>query len=159
MPKAKLTDAFVKSAKTEANKLTEYADANEKGLALRVTPAGVKSWTFRYRNLAGHQKRISIGKLQDVSLAQARRQVVAHRASVSSGGDPALDMVTAREAAMEAHGKETVGDIGNWYFDECRAGRHKPNAKAPKRASTLRTERSISTNTFYQSLESASWLI
>ena len=62
MPKAKLTDAFVKSAKAETNKLTEYADTHEKGLSLRVTPAGIKSWTFRYRNLAGHQKRVSIGK-------------------------------------------------------------------------------------------------
>ncbi len=140
MPKAKLTDAFVKSAKAETNKLTEYADTHEKGLSLRVTPAGIKSWTFRYRNLAGHQKRVSIGKLQDVSLAEARRQVVAHRASVASGGDPALDLATAREAAKEAHGKETVGDVGEWYFDECRAGRHKPNAKAPKRETTLNNE-------------------
>ncbi|MGI9364226.1 MAG: tyrosine-type recombinase/integrase, partial [Rhizobiaceae bacterium] len=106
----------------------------------RVTPAGVKSWTFRYRNLAGHQKRVSLGKLSDVSLAEARKRVVSVRASVASGGDPALDMLSARDAAAEAHGKETVADIGNWYFDECRAGRHKPNAKAPKRASTLRTE-------------------
>lgn len=66
--------------------------------------------------------------------------MVAHRASVAAGGDPAQDKLNARHAALEAHGKETVAEIGNWYFDECGAGRHKPNAKAPKRASTLRTE-------------------
>ena len=90
MPKLKLTDAFVRSAHPLDGKLTEYADTNEKGLALRVTPSGVKSWTFRYRNLAGQQKRISLGKLQDVSLSAARSRVVAQRASVATGGDPAV---------------------------------------------------------------------
>lgn len=140
MPKQKLTDAFVKSASAIKNKLTEYSDEKERGLCLRVTPTGIKSWTFRYRTKEGKQQRLSIGKLDDISLADARKRIIAHRAMVADGGDPVLEITLQKEKAQEAIGCETVKDIGDWYFKECRVGRHKPNAKGPKRESTLRTE-------------------
>jgi hypothetical protein len=46
----------------------------------------------------------------------------------------------AVQTAREGRNKETVEDIGEWYFRECEAGRHKPNLKAPKRTTTLRVE-------------------
>ena len=137
----KITDAFVKSAKPIDGKLTEYADIGEKGLSLRVTPAGVKSWTYRYRNLAGKQKRISLGKYHDVSLAEARERVVKHRATVADGGDPSLDAMKIRESAKQEAEKGTIQQIGNWYFDQCEKGRHRPNVKNPKRQSTIDLER------------------
>ena len=140
MPKEKLTDAKVRSLNPAGGKLTEFGDTSERGLYLRVTPAGAKSWTFRYRNLAGKQKRLSLGKFPDVSLADARAAVVEQRAAVGKGRDPAQDRVAARDDAIASHGRESVADIGQWYFDECKAGRHKPNVKRPKRDSTLQIE-------------------
>ncbi len=141
MPKHKLTDAFVKSAKPVNGKLTEYADTKEPGLCLRVSPAGVKSWTYRYRLKSGQQKRITLGKVQDTPLAAARTLVVNQRAKVASGGDPANDAKLERLEAVEQRKRETVQDIGEWYFRECEAGRHRPNIKRPKRQSTIDNER------------------
>lgn len=141
MPSRKLTPAFVASAKPVDGKLTEYADTVEKGLSLRVTPSGEKSWTFRYRTEARQQKRFSIGKVRDVSLADARTAVIKHRGNVAGGGDPVEDAKAAKAQAIEQYEKETVSDIGEWYFRECEAGRHKPNLKRPKRLSTINQER------------------
>lgn len=146
MPKRKLTDAFVKTAKpikdkrTGKNKLTEYVDTKEPGLCLRVSPAGAKSWTYRYRLQSGQQRRVTLGKVLDISLAAARALVVARRASVASGGDPANEAKLARLAAVEQRDRETVKDVGEWYFRECRKGRHRPNLKNPKRTSTIDNE-------------------
>ncbi len=141
MPKRNLTAAFVKTAEPINGKLTEYADTKEPGLCLRVSPSGVKAWTYRYRTLSGQQRRITIGKALDVSLVEARDLIVKHRANVASGDDPANDAMKARQEATEQRNRETVKDIGDWYFKECEAGRHKPNIKNPKRQSTIDLER------------------
>ncbi|WP_026481064.1 site-specific integrase [Ahrensia sp. 13_GOM-1096m] len=139
MPRLKLTDAFVRNAKPIDGKVTEYADERENGLALRISPAGAKSWTFRYRTKAGQQKRMSLGRTNDVSLSDARSRVVKERAFVSAGGDPVAIAAKAKDAAIEEFKRETVQQVGEWYFQECKVGRHRQNAK-PKRVSTLRTE-------------------
>lgn len=141
MPSVKLTDALVRSAKPIGGKLTEYADTKEVGLALRVTPTGVTSWTFRYRTKAGQQKRLSIGRTRDVSLADARASAVAHRASVARGGDPVAEAQSEKAKAADELRRETVSEVGNWYFQECEAGRHRPNARRRKRQSTIDLER------------------
>jgi len=140
MPKRKLTDVFVKTAKSINGKLTEYADTKEPGLCLRVSPAGAKSWTYRYRLQSGQQRRVTLGKVLDMGIAAARALVVERRASVASGGDPANEAKLARLAAVEQRDRETVKDVGEWYFRECRKGRHRPNLKNPKRASTINNE-------------------
>ena len=141
MPTLKLTDAFVRNAIAKDGGLTEYADEKEKGLALRVSPAGAKSWTFRYRLVSGKQKRISLGKFPDVPLSEARGRVVQKRAEVAAGGDPAAEAKNARATARQALEKETFQEVGQWYFRECQAGRHRPNLKRPKRQSTIQLER------------------
>jgi integrase len=141
MPRVKLTDAFVRTAPSIDGKLTEYLDLKENGLALRVTPAGVRSWTYRYRNKAGQQRRISLGKVTDISLADARGAVIGHRSVVIKGGDPAAIAEQERQIAKDALKRETVAEVGNWYFRECEAGRHRPNLKRRKRQSTIDLER------------------
>jgi integrase len=140
MPKVALTDAFCRSAKPQAGKLTEFADTKERGLSLRVTPQGVKSRTFRYRTPANEQKRISLGRLDDVPLAAARAAVVAERAKLHSGQDPAAARRAAKQKAMQTGRLETVAEVGIRYFTEAAAGRHRPNARQ-KRQSTLKSER------------------
>lgn len=146
MPRKNLTDVFVKSAKclpTKNGKLvaTEYADTKEAGLSLRVTPNGIRSWTYRYRLNSGHQRRVSLGKADVLSVADARRRVKKFKVAVDDGHDPAARKALERKDAVEIRNKETIKDIGDWYFHECEMGRRKPNLKRPKKASTIELER------------------
>ena len=147
MAKYNLTDAFVKSAKPHVSDKTgnpistDYPDAKEPGLALRVSHVGGKSWTYRYTLKGSHERRrIALGKVLDVSLADARILVAEHRLSVAKGGDPVNDAKVAKLQAVELQHKETVKDVGEWYFEECKKGRHKVRAKRPKRESTVTHE-------------------
>lgn len=140
MPRVNLTDAFCRSAKAINGSLTEYSDMKERGLALRVTPGGVKSWTFRYRNQAGEQKRVSLGRLDDVPLVKARAVAAVERGGVHEGEDPSRKRKAVKTKALIASKLETVQEIGERYFIEAEAGRHRPNARK-KRASTLVGER------------------
>lgn len=139
MPRVNLTDAFCRSAKPLDDALTEYADMKERGLSLRVTPAGVKSWTFRYRTLAGQQKRVSLGRLDDLSLAKARAAAGAERVRIHEGGDLAAVRKAAKSKAIASAKLETVEEIGRRYMKEAEAGRHRPNARK-KRASSLASD-------------------
>lgn len=140
MPAANLTDAFVRSAKAKGGKVTEYPDKKERGLALRVMPSGEKSWTFRYRNMARQQKRMSLGKLDTITLAEARSLTIEHRATVAKGGDPAEDAKAGVREAITASQGLAIAELGNRYFKLCETGGHKKKGK-PKRSSTLQPER------------------
>lgn len=138
------TDAFINSAEALPSKngklaVTEYRDTKVKGLSLRVTPTGAKSWTYRYR-ANGKQKRLSLGKVGIISLADARnsaRQVIA---DVSNDGDPVLEKQLAKASENENMELKTITQVGEWYFQECAVGRHRPNARGAKKKSTIQME-------------------
>ena len=138
------TDAFINSAEALPSKngklaVTEYRDSKVKGLSLRVTPTGAKSWTYRYR-ANGKQKRLSLGKIGIISLADARnaaRQVIA---DVSNDGDPVLEKQLAKASDNENMELRTITQVGEWYFQECAVGRHRPNARRAKKQSTIQME-------------------
>lgn len=141
MPKKRLTDAFVATASAKDGRLIEYIDEKEPGLCLRVTANNSRSWTYRYRTVDKKQRRLSLGKVRDVSLADARKLVVKYRAQVAEGLDPVAEVVKAQELTKQRLDKETVIDIGNWYFERASAGQHKPNLKRPKKQDTIDRER------------------
>lgn len=71
MPK-KLTEQFVKNAKSGAQRV-EYRDGHTRGLALRVTPNGAKSWAVLYRRRSdARRRRCTIGTYPAFSLADDR---------------------------------------------------------------------------------------
>jgi integrase len=85
----KLAAQFVKSVKTTGAR-REILDADVRGLALRVTPSGVKSWCFRYQRLSDRRKRnVTLGSYPDYSLDAARNWGTQLRAAVARGEDPA----------------------------------------------------------------------
>jgi len=139
MPKTTLTDAFVRGNKCVTGDLVEWSDAKERGLALRVTAAGVKSWTFRYHDAAGNRKRISLGRLDDLSLNEARAAAGAERQKLHGGLDPSTVRKNAKAVAV-ATKLETVEQIGERYFSECIHGRHRPGGR-PKRQATITAEK------------------
>ncbi|MCH8549763.1 MAG: tyrosine-type recombinase/integrase [Balneolaceae bacterium] len=96
MPKHKLTDLFIRKLDTP-EKRTEIYDTSRgsEGLALRLTPAGTKSFVFRYR--FGVVKRYTIGRYPAVSLAKAREEVKELSYQVSKGVDPNVEKKKRKE--------------------------------------------------------------
>ena len=102
------TIASVQAATPAPNRQVEYPDAKVPGLALRVSPAGNKSWTLRYRTNKGEQRRLTLGRYPSVSLSKARE--LAHKAvgRVAEGVDPAMETIKGRGSDQEAfHGRYT----------------------------------------------------
>ena len=74
------------------------------------------------------------------SLADARnaaRQVIA---DVSNDGDPVLEKQRAKASENDNIQLQTIKQVGDWYFQECAVGRHRPDAKGPKKKSTIDME-------------------
>ena len=94
-----LTAASVESAKPVTGKQVEYGDDKPPGLALRVSPAGKKSWTLRYRTNEGQQRRLTLGPYPSVSLSQARDMARKSIGQVAEGDDPAKEKKAAKVAA------------------------------------------------------------
>jgi hypothetical protein len=78
------------------------------GLALRVTPNGAKTWTVRYRH-RGRLRRLTLGDLAVVGLADARARGRDALHNASKGEDPAGDKQTGRRA-------ETIGELAELYL-------------------------------------------
>ena len=88
-----LTAAAVK-AKT---KVGFYADSKTHGLYLAVHKGGSKSWTFRFQ-LAGKRRRMGLGPVDAIGLAEAREAALAARRVVLAGIDP----IEQRRASVAA---------------------------------------------------------
>jgi hypothetical protein len=67
-----LTDTFIAKTRPPAIGRLEIADARCIGLAVRVTPAGHKSFTFKYRMRGRGVQRVTLGTYPALSLAKAR---------------------------------------------------------------------------------------
>ena len=65
-------------------KRLEYRDQATKGLLLRVSPSGVKSFSYYYR--IGSELLVTIGKYPDITLKTAR-QTADERRSSANGND------------------------------------------------------------------------
>src|ERR1700704_818884 len=86
--RVRLTDRFVEALHAPQNRAAvDYPDEITPGLALRVTPAGAKSWSFRFRNRAGKTTRKSLGPYPAVRLAKARVAAAQLREQVRDGVD------------------------------------------------------------------------
>src|SRR5665213_892237 len=135
---ALVNDAQIKAAKQVGRWQKEYPVKDSPGLFLRVSPVGVKSWTLRYRNVAGQQRRLTLGSYPDVTLAVAREKAAKRRAEIGDRIDPAQIKKVERVEA-KARRVSTVSQLIERYLVETSKGRHRPNAQ-PKRQSTMTLE-------------------
>jgi integrase len=95
MPRRALTDRFCQSAKTrEGEAQTDYFDASQKGLALRVTKAGSRSWTYNF-TLGGRRVRMTFGTYPATSLAKAHTLADEASRALEVGKDPRTLMAKA----------------------------------------------------------------
>jgi integrase len=106
----KLTARFVETVKTNDTR-QEFLDSGVRGLALRVSTGGAKTWNFRYqRNSDGRRRNVTLGRYPDYSLENARRWATELRAAVARGDDPAAEKRARRLA-------ETFGQIAvEWVW-------------------------------------------
>jgi integrase len=79
-----LTDTAIKAAKPR-DRAYKLADAG--GLYLFVTPTGGKLWRLKYRS-DGIERKLSLGRYPDMSLAAARQARDAARMKAKAGDDP-----------------------------------------------------------------------
>jgi integrase len=91
---------------------TDFTDPDVRGLALRVTPTGSKSWAYTYRRQSdGRKRRVTLGEFPALSLHQARAKARGHRAAVAEGADPASEKVTQKKV-------ETVDQLLDRYLTD-----------------------------------------
>ena len=93
--KAKLTDVGIRSYTPRAAQYS-IGDAACPGLCIRITPKGIKTFAYAYRDKAtGKVAWLTIGRYPDVPLAKARevvndaRKTVANRRDAARAQDPA----------------------------------------------------------------------
>lgn len=94
------------------SKRTDFTDPSTKGLMLRVTPHGTKTWAMLYnRKGDGKKRRITLGEFPALGLADARALAEAKKVQVRSGGDPAGLLADYKKA-------DTVDQLLDLFLDK-----------------------------------------
>jgi integrase len=117
-----LTDSKVKGFTANPDKRLTIAAGN--GLVLDITPAGVKTWAYRYR-LDGRREKVVLGRYPDMTLKAARQRRDELAARVAHGESPATEKKLARAGLS---GSTTVREFAERYYRE----QVIPNWKDPK---------------------------
>ena len=73
-----------------------------KGLGVRITPAGAKSYVLNYR-VDGRMRRATLARAADISLAAARERAGRELTSIRNGE---TDPLQRRQAAIEGADRE-----------------------------------------------------
>jgi len=81
----------------------ELADDGMRGLRLRVTPAGARTWIWGGRDQDGRPRRFVLGQHPNMGISDAREAAGAMRAKVQrDGADPVADARRKRSEARDA---------------------------------------------------------
>jgi len=91
-------------------KRATYHDETERGLQLRVTSNGHKTFCVLKRTPNGPPQRVTIGQYPDLKIEQARRRAVAIKNEIVHGRDPA-------QAKRDQRAELTLGQAVNWYIE------------------------------------------
>ncbi|MER8553623.1 tyrosine-type recombinase/integrase [Mesorhizobium sp. M1217] len=93
MPQVEMSDKFCQSAKVNSGRKVDYFDTIVKGLVLRASAAGAKSWYVVYGPPA-KRSWLKLGSYPEIPLGGekgARQRARDTRAKVGDGGDPIAD--------------------------------------------------------------------
>lgn len=99
-----LTDLQVRKLTVHGKR---YEVSDGKGLSIRVTPNGIKSWVFRYQ-FQGAPRRLTLGNYPGVGLADARQRHAEALQDVQRGVDPGLK---AKEKKAKLKAAPTFKDL------------------------------------------------
>lgn len=87
----------------------ELIDAGQRGLRLRLTPSGARSWVLAARDAGGVLRRFPLGSYPTMGISAAREAARAMRARVQAGADPIAERRQKRAAAQSA--REGIGTL------------------------------------------------
>lgn len=107
-----LTDAQIKGFKAKVGARLTKADGG--GLVLDITPAGVKTWAYRYRR-NGRREKVVLERYPDMTLKAARQKRDKLAAQVAAGNSPATEKKLARTGLSTV---PTLREFGERYFKE-----------------------------------------
>jgi integrase len=117
MPKKTLTETGIAKLKPPAKGRLDLVDEITRGLVLRTTATGVKSWCFVYR-FGGVQRRFTFGRYLDINLKEARILVKEYRADLAIGNDPkALRDEKIAEQIAQEQDDISVADLAVKYIE------------------------------------------
>ena len=110
MPKVKLTGAILERLKAPVEGQIDYFDASYPGLSLRVSATGARSWVY-FGRLHGKVRRVTLGKLRDVPLKDARKKAGEAAEKLREGDDP----TAARREKRERMARDTIeAAVADW---------------------------------------------
>jgi integrase len=162
--KVALTDRFLRALKA-SDRRVEVGDAGCRGLSIRCTPAGVKTWTFAYK-LNGRMRRITLGEYGEhpaLGLSDARARADERRAQRHAGKDPRALQDAERDS--QAQTTLTFAELCERYIEHVKsAGKiswktdegylKRPKAKFGKRPAVSITKRELTD--FFQAIAKTS---
>ncbi len=96
----KFTDRQIKELKPKTTRYEVWED-NGKGLGVRVSSKGTKSWIYMYRT-DGRARRMTLGNYPKMSVAEAHKKHAEARELVAHGKDPGEKIVKQRESERTA---------------------------------------------------------
>jgi integrase len=106
------TDAQIKGLKPELKRYEKYIIKG--GLGIRVTPAGVKTWIYRYK-IDGKTEKLTIGHYPTMGLHDASMRFLELSNQRREGDNPKI-LIQAQEADKERQKNNTVKKlILDWY--------------------------------------------
>src|SRR5262245_34990965 len=108
-----LTNRFVETVQPPATGRATYPDAALPGFRLRVTAAGIKSFSCLYR-VHGRQFRETIGRWPQIGLAAARQRARDSFEAVARGVNPHAEKVARRAGNREP---ETIRVLAGRYVE------------------------------------------
>lgn len=80
-----LTDHIIRSTEADPHKRITLTDGG--GLQLRITPTGIKSWSFQYR-FKNSNKKLTLGHFPTLTCSKARKLATDARYLIAQGIDP-----------------------------------------------------------------------
>ena len=89
-----------------------------KGLYLKVTPSGSKSWVFRFQ-LEGRRRKMGLGPYPDISLAEARKQAEECRKALHAGRDPLEARNADKAIQRQAEEARRIAEARKTTFRDC----------------------------------------
>src|SRR5262249_10271020 len=112
--KVKLTDTGIRAYQPRAAQYS-IGDAACPGLCIRVTPGGIKTFAFAYRNKGtGKVTWLTLGRYPDVPLGRAREIANDARKTVAVGGTPLTPKIERAEAEKKS---KTYAEVVALYHD------------------------------------------
>src|SRR6266404_4844450 len=115
----RLSDRYLQTVRAPPTGRLEILDTEAPGLVLRVNPAGLRSWTIRYRPKGHPQRRASFGSYPMISLAEARQRAREIAAAAGRGVDlPAQEALKVKERRRQVGRPATVAEVLDRYIAE-----------------------------------------